>query len=405
MKPPKETAHLPIYRNDSLSGTLIRTKQGCSFAFSPGFLADQRYSWLTLRITKSTKPITINGVNLPPFFAGLLPEGLRLKSLIENLKTSADDLFSLFAAAGRHVIGDVHSGGDDDSWPQSEEISPKLKQLNFYSYFERLLASNSYLKGEDSISGVQEKISASMISFPVNIARSNRSYILKLNPADKPNLVENEQICMQLAKKCGLTTATTKLVRDGAGNTGLLVERFDREYDQMNKRFLMHHQEDACQFLDRYPADKYRISLNDIAFGIKELSSAATVLIFNLLQQYCFSYLLGNGDLHGKNISVLVRSGSDLVEMAPAYDIICTLIYGDHKMAVKIDGRDDNIGRKTIIGFAERFSIAQPAVESMLDRLLQKFARHKQLLEQIPMTDKQKSLLCKTIEKRLIDLS
>jgi len=405
MKQPKEITSLPIYRNETLGGILERTKQGCRFSFAPEFMTDQRYSWLTLRMKKTTKPLITNGVNLPPFFAGLLPEGLRLETLTQNLKTSPDDLFSLFAATGRHVIGDVFSGDDGYNWPLPEEMPPKLKALNFYDFFQRLLATNSYLHGEDSIAGIQEKISASMISFPVNIAKSNRSYILKLNPVDKPNLVVNEHICMSLARKCGLSTAFTKLVRDGAGNIGLLVERFDREFDQKKKHFLMHHQEDACQFLDLYPADKYRVSLNEIASGICELAPAALTMILRLLQLYCFSYLIGNGDLHGKNISLLVKAGGSLVELTPAYDLICTMIYGDHKMAVKIDGRDDNIRRKTIIGFAERFKIARPAVESMLNRLLQKFARHKQLLEQIPMAGKQKSLLFKTIEKRLTDLS
>ncbi|KAF1080387.1 MAG: hypothetical protein GQF41_3211 [Candidatus Rifleibacterium amylolyticum] len=405
MKHPKDVTHLEIWREKTPAGILERTANGCRLVFNDDFITSPRYQWLSLRLKKSKQPIELAAGNLHPFFAGLLPEGRRLNSLVRNLKTSPDDLFSLFAAAGNHVIGDVYALATEDKRLPPADLPPKLRQTDFYEYFQKLLSFNSYSSGEDSIAGVQEKISASMISFPVNIARQHRSYILKLDPADKPGLIENELYCMELAKKCGLQTARVKLVRDGSCNAGLLVERFDREYDTRQNHLLMHHQEDACQFLDLYPAEKYRISLNDIAQGISELASAAEALLLGLLQLYCFSYLIGNGDLHGKNISLLVRSGSSLVELAPAYDIICTLIYGDHKMAVKIDGRDDNISRKTIIGFAERFSIAQPAVESMLNRLVQKFDRHKQLLEQIPMTDKQKSLLFKTIEKRLADLS
>ncbi|OGK06420.1 MAG: hypothetical protein A2W80_11080 [Candidatus Riflebacteria bacterium GWC2_50_8] len=401
---PKDIERLTIFRGDIAAGTLERTSSGCCFNFNPDFLTDQRYQWLALRIKKSRHPISISGSNLHPFFAGLLPEGLRLNSLIRNLKTSPDDLFSLFAAAGGNVIGDVFARTTDNGAPPGVELPPKLKQIDFYEHLQQLLAINSYQLGEDSIAGVQEKISASMISFPVNIARQTCSYILKLNPADKPGLVENELHCMDLAAKCGLLTAKVKLVRDGSDNCGLLVQRFDREYNAQQNKMLMHHQEDACQFLDRYPADKYRLSLNDIARGITELSSAAEVMLAKLLQLYCFSYLLGNGDLHGKNISLLVRSGSSLVEMTPAYDLICTLIYGDHKMAIKIDGRDDNIKRRNILEFARRFNLPQPAVESMLDKLLHRFTRHSRILEKIPMTDRQKALLFRTIQKRIIDL-
>jgi hypothetical protein len=48
----------------------------------------------------------------------------------------------------------------------------------------------------------------------------------------------------------GLATAETRLVFDRDGRSGLLVTRFDR---RAGRRL---HQEDACQLLDRYPADK-----------------------------------------------------------------------------------------------------------------------------------------------------
>ena len=42
-----------------------------------------------------------------PFFAGLLPEGVRLRALVRRVKTSEDDLLSLLVAAGADCIGDV----------------------------------------------------------------------------------------------------------------------------------------------------------------------------------------------------------------------------------------------------------------------------------------------------------
>ncbi|MFZ2955714.1 MAG: type II toxin-antitoxin system HipA family toxin [Candidatus Ozemobacteraceae bacterium] len=402
MTDPRHIQSLIIYRDNLESGVLRRTENGCSFEFNNGFLNNSRFDGQSYLMKKTTRPLIITGANLPPFFAGLLPEGLRLRALISNLKTSPDDLFSLFASAGNRVIGDVFAGST------SEKLSaidfPKLKEIDFYEYLDQILRSNSYQMGEDAIAGVQEKISASMINFPLNIAKSKFSFILKLNPKDKPNLIENEFHCMHLAKVCGIDTAKVKLVRDKNDNTGLLVQRFDRTWDERENRFLMHHQEDACQFLDRYPADKYIISMNEIARGIEKVTTATPAILLKLLRVFCFSYLVGNGDLHAKNISLMTLCNSRFVDLTPAYDLICTFIYGDQRMASKFDGNDETIRRSMVIDFGRRFGILPKATEHILDRLLSDFRKHHELVFRIPISEKTRKNLQRIIEKRLKDL-
>jgi serine/threonine-protein kinase HipA len=210
---------------------------------------------------------------------------------------------------------------------------------------------------------------------------------------------------MELARKCGIETAKTKLVKDKDSNYGLLVTRFDRTWNPKEEKFLMHHQEDACQFLNKYPAEKYRISINDIVKGIEKHVPAAKVAILKLLQLYAFSYLIGNGDLHAKNVSLLIKSDSQFPELSPAYDLICTYIYGDHKMAIKLDGRDDNLKRKNFIDFGLRFGVPEVACNKMLDRLLFKLKDHSSLLNQVPITEKSRALLSGMLKKRFNDLS
>ena len=236
-----------------------------------------------------------------------------------------------------------------------------------------------------------------MISFPLSIAKKNKSYILKLNPEDKDNLVQNELNCLRLANKCGFTVAKAKLVVDKDKNSGLLIERFDR----INQKKL--HQEDACQFLNRYPADKYRITINQIADALMQITNAPQLEILNLLLQYAFSYLICNGDLHAKNISLQTLEDGTIT-LTPLYDLICTAIYGDFKMALKIDGRDDNIKRKIFIDFAERYGISRKAINSALDKLLERFIKHYQNFYSIEITEKKKSLLHRMITKRISDL-
>ena len=202
---------------------------------------------------------------------------------------------------------------------------------------------------------------------------------------------------MQLAKKCGFNVAKAKIVLDKDQNSGLLVERFDR----VNNNKL--HQEDACQFLNRYPADKYRLSINQIADAIKQLVNAPKLEILNLLRQYAFSYLICNGDLHAKNISLQTLEDGTIT-LTPLYDLICTALYGDFRMALKIDGRDDNIKRKQFVDFAARYDISAKAVNSALDKLLERFIYYHQNVYLIEMSEKKKALLQRMITKRIGDL-
>ncbi|KTD60035.1 type II toxin-antitoxin system HipA family toxin [Legionella shakespearei] len=390
----KDINKLIILKNSEFAGILQRTNQGCEFELNPHFIQNTKAPYFSYCIPKNSANIVIHGDNLPPFFAGLLPEGRRLNALISKIKTSKDDLFSLFAAVGTDCVGDIYV---EDHERTGVNAPPRLDAVNFYSYFEETIAPDSLILDTKSLAGVQEKISASMISFPLNIAKKDKTYILKLNPEDKNNLIQNELQCLLLAKKCGFDVAKAKIVTDKDNNSGLLVERFDR-----NNQIKL-HQEDACQFLNRYPADKYRISINQIADALMQITNAPQLEILNLLRQYVFSYLICNGDLHAKNISLhTLEDGT--ITLTPLYDLICTAIYSDFKMALKIDGRDDNIKRKTFIDFAERYKISAKAINTTLDNLIARFVNHYQSLYLIDMPENKRNLLHRMITKRIGDL-
>lgn len=399
----KDITELKIFRQNVLAGYLRRTQHGCAFDFDNEFLNNPRFHGLSYQMPKTRESIVHAGVNLHPFFAGLLPEGLRLRLLVKQLKTSEDDLFTLFAAAGTKSVGDVYAATEDLIIPDIE--APASDEVNFYKFFFEQAEAGHLELTSDSIAGVQEKISASMISLPLHIAERHKSYILKLNPGDKPNLVQNEKICLALAHHCGIRVNNAKLIYDKNRNPGLLVERFDRiEGDNLQVSSML-HQEDACQFLDYYPADKYRLSLREIAEGMAEICSAPKIDLLRLLQIYAFSYLIGNGDLHAKNISIYTHSKSGRISLTPAYDLLTTYIYKDHQMAMKLDGRDDNLKRSNFIAFGTRLGVSDKAINQMLNRLLTKFKKHAHMLYTFPLTEKQKSLLKTVVKKRAEDLS
>lgn len=71
---------------------------------------------------------------------------------------------------------------------------------------------------------------------------------------------------------------------------------------------------------------------------------------------------------------------------------------------MSIDGRDDNIKRKTFIDFAGRYGISVKSINSAFDKLLERFMNYHQSFFSFEMTEKKKSLLQRMITKRISDL-
>jgi serine/threonine-protein kinase HipA len=83
--------------------------------------------------------------------------------------------------------------------------------------------------------------------------------------------------------------------------------------------------------------------------------------------------LIGNGDAHAKNFSLLhKRSGA--LRLAPLYDLMSTLWYGDDRLAMHIDDvrRTNRVTGARLINEATRWGLtrrrAAEIIEDMLDR-------------------------------------
>src|SRR5690554_5578317 len=94
---------------------------------------------------------------------------------------------------------------------------------------------------------------------------------------------------LKLAKRLKLDVADAAIIRDRHNQPGLLVTRFDRFAGQY---FSV---EDACQALNRYPADKYQLSFEEVAEQLIELAKAKPPARLRIAQQLLFAWLTGNG--------------------------------------------------------------------------------------------------------------
>ena len=388
-----------VYQGERRVGVLERRGNDTAFVYDPSVAPGE--PGIAFHLPTETRTFVHGGGAIPPFFAGLLPEGARLTALAARAKTSLDDMFTLLVAVGGDCVGDVSivSTGMPPTAPHAlAEGDPST--LDFERLFERSLGMGTEDLDRVALAGVQEKVSAEMISFPVGTS----SAILKLNPPHLSRLVENEAFFLRMVAALGVRVAEAHLVEDRRGRSGLLVRRFDRFSIGGSAYLTKTHQEDACQFTNVFPAAKYRLTSRNVAEGLIEHASSPPLAIREFVRQSAANYLIANGDFHAKNLSVYRAPQTGLIEVTPAYDVLSTLPYGDDRMAMKLDGRDKNLKRRNFVEFAVRHGAGGKAIHTLLDRICDASLPWIDRLEEIGFDAKPTAHLRQEILRRREDL-
>ncbi len=156
-------------------------------------------------------------------------------------------------------------------------------------------------------------------------------WIVKL-PSTKFNAVpENEFAMLNLARAVGIDVPEIQLVdpSDVAGlpdevrdlpGRALAIKRFDRLPGGEAI-----HIEDFAQVFGVYPEKKYdRASYKNIAEVLWAEDGGSAIEEFT--RRLVFNALIGNGDMHLKNWSLIYPDGRK-AEIAPAYDFVSTVAY------------------------------------------------------------------------------
>lgn len=369
----KEIDSADVYKAGQLAGQLRRDRDDVVFTYTDNYRTDSTMPAVAFTLPKSVRPYRSTGGSVPAFFAGLLPEGLRLHAMSTAVKTSEDDHFSILLAVGADTIGDVQivPAGSPPRDPPALTDDTDTADADFAALFARAVCPDVNLLDKTALAGAQVKVSARMISTPITRARGPA--ILKLAAPEHPYLLENENFFLDIAHGCGIQVPEHQLATDRAGRTALFVTRFDRVAQPGSLVRLA--QEDACQVLGRYPAAKYRISLQQAIIGLADAvesrgcSRSDTAL--RLLEIAAFSYLIGNGDLHGKNLSI--RQNPDGIwEATPAYDLLTTQPYLGWRdpMALSLYGRNNKLRHRYWIEAAVQLGIPAETMAMSLARIV-----------------------------------
>lgn len=399
----RHIAEADVYVDEDLVARLTReTGDKISFDYIPeaqpieDHIRERSVSWSLLR--SHEYPVVTTGGAVPPFFAGLLPEGVRLGVVTMSTKTSADDHLTLLLAIGADTVGNVRvvPAGIEPDRP-SPMFDPE-RDTDYRAVFAKLTGSVD--ADPVGLSGVQPKVSAAMISAPTQ-TRSGPA-ILKLNPVQYPLIVENEHFFMTMAAACGLRVAKTSLLHDAGGRSALLVSRFDRAGETRLA------QEDACQVAGIYPASKYRIkaetAITALADACARGGGSKPAAVLELLKTTVFSWLIGNGDLHGKNLSIYNPGG--VWQPTPAYDLLCTQPYARWRdpMALNLFGRANRLTRANFVDAGERLGLRPRAIARMIDAIVDAARDWPAKCGEIGFDERRTELLAQMLRSRIDSL-
>ena len=90
-----------FYNNKVFVGVLLENQSNKSYLIQ----YDENYTGPPLSLTMpiSQKEYSFN--NFPPFFEGVLPEGVQLEALLKIKKLNRDDYFGQLMAVGNDLVG------------------------------------------------------------------------------------------------------------------------------------------------------------------------------------------------------------------------------------------------------------------------------------------------------------
>lgn len=92
-----------VFVNGIAAGVLHEIDKGKKYEF----YYVENYSGLAVSLTMPVEKRTFIFESFPPFFDGLLPEGLQLEALLRQKKLDRSDYFGQLVAVGADMVGAV----------------------------------------------------------------------------------------------------------------------------------------------------------------------------------------------------------------------------------------------------------------------------------------------------------
>jgi serine/threonine-protein kinase HipA len=339
VRAPNEIQSLDVFLKDLKVGSIVRTPADfIAFNLDSAYRNSAKPRIVSLSFKSATGGLRNDPKptqhTLPPFFANMLPEE-RLREAMEKHhagKVRPGNDFDLLTALGADLPGAVRVLPSDGSTTSPPPGTAGATKARF------------------SLAGVQMKLSVMKntgreggLTLPIGDGQGQ--YIAKFPSTNHIGLSENEFATLALAEVLGMDVPERELVekKDFAGipeefdtvSTGrvLLVKRFDRGPEGARI-----HIEDFAQVFGLPPSRKYDgASYHDIASALNAAVSMDAAVEF--VRRLAFTALIGNGDMHLKNWSMIYPGDGRVAALAPVYDVLSSVPYlPKDQMALSLGG-------------------------------------------------------------------
>ncbi|MCG6863658.1 MAG: type II toxin-antitoxin system HipA family toxin [Chromatiaceae bacterium] len=361
---PSREEQFRVYLHDRLVGHLHRRDDLTRFVFTSDYWSDPNRPVLGLRFEENPRERHRANMRLPPWFSNLLPEG-RLRDWIADAgKISVKREMELLAQVGHDLPGAVRVLPSEQLVPvdlsgdDANRSSPSAVQAGLWSF---------------SLAGVGLKFSmlAQGDRLVVPGVGEGGDWILKMPDSNYPSVPHNELAMMTLADAVGIEVPEVRLLhRDqfaalpdrvwSKEQHAYAVRRFDRGPGRAAI-----HIEDMAQVRGVYPdgegnsPGKYSGSFETI--GALVYRGHDTSALREFARRLAFNVLIGNGDAHLKNWS-LIYHDPRVPTLAPAYDLVATFVYRPPQLG------PENMGLR--FGRSRRFEDVRLATFDALDKRL-----------------------------------
>ena len=329
--------------------------------------------------------IRITQTRLPPFFANLLPEGLLRDYLAKRANINPLHEFSLLATLGQDLPGALTIEAINDT-----EKSFLFKKTTLRNEKKKEIPLRF------SLAGVQLKFSATEktnhgLTIPTD--GIGGGWIIKLPHTTFQGVPENEYAMMELARKIGIDVPKTVLLPinqlhglpqgfENLGDNVFAIKRFDRTNNGESI-----HIEDFAQIFGVYPEKKYKnASYRNIAEVIQ--SEVGEVGVVEFIRRFVFNALIGNGDMHLKNWSLIYKEKTKAA-LAPAYDFVSTILYlPEDKLALNfVDNKDfESLTLEQFKRFAAKTKLPEKLILDTVQETVQLFSETWKTAQELPLS-------------------
>lgn len=307
-------------------GNITLSEGAIRFQLNESYIQDTNHAVLGLAFEEDLEAVHRSQVRLPPWFSNLLPEGYLREWIAQEVGTHKDHELKLLLKVGHDLPGAVRIAEAD------------IEQTEFDANRREVETDTQSSRAEEiwrfSLAGVALKFSmlnaGERFTSPA-VGAGGGDWIVKLPAQNYENVPLNEFSMMKLAELVGIEVPEVQLVhRDqladipenlwpASEEIAYAVRRFDRS----PSRGLI-HMEDFAQVRGFYPNDKYKGSFETLAALIYRNDDVDSLREF--ARRLIFNYLIGNGDAHLKNWSLLYTNPQRPV-LSPAYDLVATTVY------------------------------------------------------------------------------